>query len=171
MTAMVTRVISGGQTGADQGALAAATVLDIETSGHAPKGWLTEAGPQQVLLQGLGLTECPFGRTPSEAYRMRAAENVRDSDGTLLIGDMSSPGCRLTRAACEAHRKPHLVVAVPNAARWKTDATIISTVRQWLEDNKIAVLNVAGNRESRNSGIHRATRQLLLCVLHASRRN
>lgn len=39
------RIISGGQTGADQGALVAAKQLGIETGGWTPRGFLTEAGP------------------------------------------------------------------------------------------------------------------------------
>jgi predicted Rossmann-fold nucleotide-binding protein len=39
---MLTRVISGGQTGVDQAALRAAKTRGIATGGFAPKGWLTE---------------------------------------------------------------------------------------------------------------------------------
>ena len=43
---MIERVISGGQTGADQAGLAVAKRLGIPTGGCMPKGWLTEAGPR-----------------------------------------------------------------------------------------------------------------------------
>jgi hypothetical protein len=39
---MLERVISGGQTGADQGGLRAARACGIPTGGWAPRGWLTE---------------------------------------------------------------------------------------------------------------------------------
>ena len=42
---MIERVISGGQTGSDQGRLRAARACSIATGGGAPRGWLTEAGP------------------------------------------------------------------------------------------------------------------------------
>jgi hypothetical protein len=46
---MIVQVISGGQTGADQGGLRAARACGIPTSGWAPKGWMTEAGPAPWL--------------------------------------------------------------------------------------------------------------------------
>jgi hypothetical protein len=38
---LVTKVISGGQSGADLGGLRAAKVLGIQTGGSMPKGFLT----------------------------------------------------------------------------------------------------------------------------------
>ncbi len=40
----VTRIVSGGQTGADQGALMAAKRLGLSTGGWMPQGFTTEAG-------------------------------------------------------------------------------------------------------------------------------
>ena len=57
MTHRPTQIISGGQTGADQGALRAALDLGISTGGVAPKGYKTETGPHQVLPYVYGLPE------------------------------------------------------------------------------------------------------------------
>ncbi len=46
---MLDRVISGGQTGADQAALRAARAAGIPTGGWAPLGWKTEEGPAPRL--------------------------------------------------------------------------------------------------------------------------
>ena len=70
MIARPEKIISGGQTGADMGALLAARELGIPTGGVAPKGWLTENGPQEELLRNFGLIECE--------------EDVRDLSITLL---------------------------------------------------------------------------------------
>jgi hypothetical protein len=48
-TRMITKIISGGQTGADQGALYAAIGLDIPHGGWVPKGGKTEGGPVKLL--------------------------------------------------------------------------------------------------------------------------
>jgi hypothetical protein len=40
-------IISGGQTGADQGGLFAAEILKIKTGGYAPKGYRTEVPSKQ----------------------------------------------------------------------------------------------------------------------------
>lgn len=39
------KIISGGQTGADQGGLRAGRLLHLETGGTAPHNWMTEQGP------------------------------------------------------------------------------------------------------------------------------
>jgi hypothetical protein len=59
---MIERVISGGQTGADQGGLRAAQACGIPTGGWAPRGWLTEAGPAPWLADW-GLVECQEGES------------------------------------------------------------------------------------------------------------
>src|SRR4051812_38794183 len=50
-------VISGGQTGADIGALRAAKALGIATGGYAPLGWRTETGERPSLGIDYGLVE------------------------------------------------------------------------------------------------------------------
>ena len=81
---------SGGQTGADQGALCAGHLLDIPTGGWAPLGWRTDDGPEPGLA-AFGLVEAG-----SADYPTRTHLNVRDSDGTLIFGDIDSPGSKLT---------------------------------------------------------------------------
>lgn len=53
---MISKIISGGQTGADQGGLSAAIILNIKTGGTAPKGYRTQAGSASWLNK-LGLLE------------------------------------------------------------------------------------------------------------------
>ena len=54
---MVTKIISGGQTGADQAGLAVAKRLGIPAGGFLPKGFLTEAGPRHDLAAEYGLVK------------------------------------------------------------------------------------------------------------------
>jgi hypothetical protein len=53
---MLEKVVSGGQTGADQGGLRAARLAGIPTGGWAPKGWLVESsdGNRDVAAPWLG---------------------------------------------------------------------------------------------------------------------
>jgi hypothetical protein len=85
------KIISGGQTGADTGALLAARELGLETGGFAPKGWLTENGPQEGLLRTFGLIECEVRGHPARTRR-----NIESSDATLLIGPYGTGGSKLT---------------------------------------------------------------------------
>ena len=74
------KIVSGGQTGADQAGLLAARAAGIETGGWAPEGWDTEDGPAP-WLEDFGLTECTVA-----GYPARTEANARDSDGTAWFG-------------------------------------------------------------------------------------
>ena len=150
----VKKIISGCQTGADQGALAAARALGLETGGFIPYGWRTDEGPRQDLAQLYGLT-----LHASEKYPPRTKCNVRQSDGTLIFGNFTSPGCKLTIKYCCQFKRPYWIIA------WKGGTLppiAVITLRDWCNDHKIQTLNVAGNREQTNPGIHDAVKQLII---------
>ena len=142
---MLEKVISGGQTGADQGGLEAARTVNIPTGGTAPKGYKTEGGPDPSLRDRYGLVE-----HPSDDYRARTETNVLEADGTVIFGDIFSAGSLLTRSLCRKHKKLWMENPTPEQ------------LRRWIESHKIEVLNVAGNRESENPGIHISTRDTVL---------
>lgn len=147
---MISKLVSGGQVGVDRTALQVARELEIPTGGWAPRGWRTDEGSDPTLAE-YGLQEHVLG-----AYPARTWANVRDSDGTLIFGWEFSPGCRLTRQACEALRKPFLTVTWPVGTLPCRDY-----VRNWITQNEIRVLNVAGNRERKNPGVSAACRDFL----------
>lgn len=137
---MLDRVITGGQTGADSGAIVAAHDAGIPVGGWAARGWMTEDGPFPQL-RALGLLEAP---RPGYSFRRRL--NVRDCDGSLLFGDATSPGSRGLIKDCREMGKPLMHV--------EAGQTRPSQVVAFLDDNPhIKVLLVAGNRESRSPGI------------------
>ena len=138
----VTKIISGGQTGADQGGLRAGQELGIVTGGTAPPGWRTDDGPAQELLMHYGLVE---GESDPRTYPKRTRKNVLDSDGTVLFGRMNSPGCSLTIRCCDEPKKPYIVN--PDYVE----------LRRWIVDKHIHTLNVAGNRERTNPGVFERT--------------
>jgi hypothetical protein len=74
---MIKKIISGGQTGADQAALDAAIKWDIPHGGWVPKGRRTESGPLSNRYQ--------LKEMPTDSYPSRTEQNVIDSDGTLII--------------------------------------------------------------------------------------
>lgn len=140
-------VISGAQTGADQAGLAVAKHLNYRTGGWVPAGCMTEDGLRKDLIDLYGLQPL---RTTS--YSIRTAYNVRHSNGTVLFGLMTQ-GTALTKQCCLDLYKPFIVN--PTAGE----------LRQWIYDHRIQVLNVAGNRESRNPGIYQRTYDLLTTAL------
>jgi hypothetical protein len=156
MTPQLKKIISGGQTGADMGGLLAARELGIEPGGTAPKGWLTENGPEEALLRSFGLTECE-----EEGFPPRTRRNVSNSSGTLLVGKYETGGSRLTFQVATQLNKPLFLVAFGNFSN-------VQEFQRWLEEHQIQVLNVAGNRESQSPGIAEFTRQFLLKALFNS---
>ena len=152
---MIEKIISGGQTGADQGGLEAGKELGIKTGGTAPMGWRTEAGPAEELLKGYGLAECVL-----PGYSARTQMNVLNSDGTIIFGDFYSPGTKLTTKYCDVTLKPLYRVC-------REDNPIIERqdFLNWLEKYSVKVLNVAGNRESKNPGIQERVKSFLVKVL------
>src|SRR4030095_2247245 len=105
------RIISGGQTGADQGGLLAARELGIPSGGTAPQEWWTETGSNEELLRGFGLVECS-----EPGYEARTKKNVLDSDGTMLLGSYASGGSAMTARIASEAGKPFFHVSFPLAA-------------------------------------------------------
>lgn len=147
------KIVSGGQTGVDRGALDAAIQLGILHGGWCPANRKAEDGaiPDRYLLQENGVS----------AYPARTRQNVADSDATLILH--SGPiggGTRLTARMCKQARKPFLMLSV-------LERTFDQQVRAWLEDIRPATLNVAGSRESSSPGIQRQTQQQLIQCLRS----
>jgi hypothetical protein len=138
---MLEQIISGGQTGADQAGWRVAAAFGIPTSGSMPGGFLTEDGPRPEFARQFGAVEMP-----TESCADRTERNVRDSDATLWFGETTTAGAQATVAACHRHRKP--IMLVYPAASFEP-----AHVVTWLVTNRIAVLNVAGNRERDEPGI------------------
>ena len=96
----------------------------------------------------------------------RTRRNVVDSHATLIITNTYplSGGTLKTRFFCEEVMRPHFVVSLE-------EADAVDKVRKWLgQFFAIAhpvpfVLNVAGPRESKASGIQKRTRTFLIDVL------
>ena len=146
-------LVSGFQTGADLGGIAAAYNFGIETGGHIPKGFLTEYGPKPELAQ--------FGAIEhsSDKYPPRTFENAKNSDGTIrFASNFNSGGERCTLKAIKQYNKPYIDVDVIAPI---DDKEVI----EWIVKNQIKVLNVAGNRESTSPGIFKFTKNYLFGIL------
>jgi hypothetical protein len=152
---MIARLVSGGQTGVDRAALDAAMALGLPCGGFCPRGRLAEDG---VIPEHYPLVE-----TPSERYAQRTEWNVRDSDGTLVLKrGRATGGTALTIATAHRLGRPLLVLDLAKAPA-------PGEVRRWATERHIAVLNVAGPRESQRPGVGEEARRFLLEVLAAGR--
>jgi hypothetical protein len=132
------RVISGGQTGADQAGWRAARAAGLPTSGWMPAGFLTEDGPRPEFAELYGARE-----TQSPDYPERTRRNVCDAAATIWFGNIDSRGSILTHRACAASYRDCFDVI----------ETKPSELYYWLVVGRYRSINVAGNRESSNPGI------------------
>ena len=147
---MIEKIISGGQTGADQAGLDAAIELGITHGGWIPKGRKTEEGPlpAKYKLKEMGTT----------SYPKRTEQNILNSDGTVIFtfGNLTG-GSALTRKLAKTHGFPCLHVDL-NKVTVGEGADI---VRSWIEKHNIKVLNVAGSRASKAPTVYAVTKQIL----------
>lgn len=129
------RIVSGGQVGVDQASLEAARICGIQRGGWATKGYRTLDGPNIELLRDThNLVE-----SESFDYKIRTYKNVETSDGTLRLAyDFTTTGEKCTMSAIVKYRKPYLDVQLENQLP-------AADIAEWVRDNKIKVLNIAGN--------------------------
>ena len=151
---MIKKIISGGQTGADQAGLDVAIELGIPHGGWIPKGRKTEEGPlpAKYNLKEMGTT----------SYPKRTEKNILDSDGTVIFTfEKLTGGSELTRKLAEQHGFPCLHVDL-NKVPVGEGAELVGP---WIEKHKIKVLNVAGSRASKAPTIYDLTKHILKAAI------
>jgi hypothetical protein len=142
---MLRKVITGGQTGADQAGWRAARRAGLDAGGLMPRGFLTEDGPRPDIAREFSAAEHdsddPAGRTVA---------NVEAAGATVIFAAPEpGPGTRLTLDTCRRLGRPHRLVT------WRPggpDATP-EDIAGWVLGLSVGVLNVAGDRESTAPGI------------------
>ena len=147
---MITKIISGGQTGADRAALDVALKLGIPHGGCIPKGRKTEDGtlPEIYRIKDM----------PAASYPKRTEQNVIDSDGTLIIarGKLTG-GSDYTRQMTLKHKKQLLGIDLNLASHFDAASLIAS----WIKLQRVQVLNVAGPRATKDPRIYSDVQRIL----------
>ena len=94
--------------------------------------------------------------TPSASYSQRTEWNVRDTDGTVVIstGPVLNNGSKKTVEFALQHNKPFLHIHSGQPAA-------VQSLREFISDNEIATLNVAGPRASEEPDIGDFVRKVL----------
>lgn len=152
---LLQKIVSGGQTGVDRGALDAALAAHFACGGWCPADRSAEDGPIPVIY--------PLTPLTGGGYRQRTRQNVIDSDGTLIVfngtltGGALTGGTKLTAEIATVHGKPLLVI---DASKFR-EAAAGATILRWLHQHSVRVLNVAGPRRSRWSQGCDYTRQVI----------
>ena len=141
--ALLERIISGGQTGADIAALDFAIANGIPHGGWCPAGRKSEDGPIDRRYQ--------LKETASSGYVQRTEWNARDSDGTVVfsIEPELSGGSKKTVFLAHKHGKPVLRIS-----RDGGPASPEQALRRFIQENNIKALNVAGPRASTEPNVY-----------------
>lgn len=148
---MLVKLISGGQTGVDRGALDAALGRDFPCGGWCPKGRRAEDGPIPERY--------PLMELATASYLARTHRNVADADGTLILAAGAlTGGTRATEKHARKTGKPCLTMD-------PADKTALGSVRNWLDSEDVRILNVAGPRESSCPGIAAQAERLVGALL------
>lgn len=155
------KIVSGGQTGADRGALDAALQLGLPHGGWCPAGRKSEDGiiPAQYVLR----------EHASEEYPIRTEMNVLDSDATLIFySDELTGGSLQTLEFAVQHNKISFVVDTCD----KTIEELANETRAWIEQQLAAwpddvefILNVAGPRGSKQPTFEQLVLNILVQAL------
>ena len=112
-----------------------------------PKGRLAEDGK---ISEKYLLTE-----TSSAEYAQRTIENVKLSDGTLILFNTKmDKGTRLTLKIARKLNRPVFSIDYNKSIN-------PSFAKNWIENYNIKILNIAGPRESTNPGIYTVAFRLL----------
>jgi hypothetical protein len=147
---MLEKIVSGGQTGADRAALDFAIKHKIPHGGWVPKGRLAEDGP---LPTNYNLMEMP-----TNSYQKRTEQNVINSDGTLIVSHgRLAGGSAYTRTMANRNSQPCLHIDLYKTHIFPASLQIIN----FLKEEQIKVLNVAGPRASKDPKIYREVKEIL----------
>ncbi|MCF8091062.1 MAG: putative molybdenum carrier protein [Desulfotignum sp.] len=152
---MIDKIISGGQTGADQAALDVAVKYNIPHGGWIPRGRRTESGPLPSRYR--------LAVMPTTDYRDRTRQNILDSQGTVILFRRHlTGGSKLTRELAKNEAKPYLAVDLLINDPFETAMILQSFVGE----NNIRVLNVAGPRASHDPGIYADVKMILETLVY-----
>ena len=167
---IVSKIVSGGQTGADCGGLDAAIEIGIPHGGWCPKGRKAEDGviPEKYHLQEM----------TSADYLKRTEQNVIESDATVIFTyGKPTGGSKRTVDFCKKHSKLYLCLDLSIMLDTRAAAKLLAflenqhggmllmPVERMPKVPGNPVLNIAGSRESKAPGIQLRVKNILVLTL------
>jgi hypothetical protein len=140
------KIVSGGQTGADQAGLDWAVSHHIEHGGWCPKGRRSEDGEIDSAY--------PLTETPTPGYLERTEWNIRDSDASVIftLAEELDGGSKKTAELADKLGRP-----------WRHFHPRVHPkyLASFLNRYQVRTLNIAGKRESLAPGIGKFVRAVL----------
>lgn len=153
----ITKIVSGGQTGADRGGWEAAIHCELPYGGWIPRN--RNAEDRRIPDKYEGLQE-----TKTADYLPRTEANVVDSDKTVIFthGELTG-GSLKTAEFARKHKRPWLHINLEKLKRNEC----VDLIVKWLNETKPddCVLNVAGSRGSKAPGIEQTVMARMIDVI------
>jgi len=150
---MIEKILSGGRPGTEQAALDAAIKLGLAFGGWIPKG------KAPAVIGGVDTYNLVEMTSPdwSEACKL----NIRNAEGTLILSHGQLPGTAQNIAKMvRRYSKPlfHMDLTLTSSFNAATK------INDWIMENDISMLHVAGPLEKEDRRIYKATLDILQAV-------
>lgn len=154
----ISKIVSGGQTGADQGFFDACIYYGLEYGGYIPKNRKSENGKIHSKYENLIELD-------SEDYLKRTEANVVNSDCTLIftIGKLEGGSSKTSKLA-NKYKRPCFHIDLDSTDREAAAKIAAEWIRTACPDK--CVLNGAGSRASKAAGIQQLVEIVMIDVLN-----
>ena len=150
----LTKIISGMQKNVDQYGIEAAKVLGLDYGGTVNKGFkVVPEGNNSPNFQEF-VDSGKWEEIESQYYPDRTKANAQNADGTVWFGKGDSLGYGATKKA--SGDKP-----------WIENPETPQELRNWMIENNIETLNVAGNRSYGTEELGQAAKQLIIDAVNS----
>jgi hypothetical protein len=162
----ISKIVSGGQTGADRGGLDAAVEAGVPHGGWCPKGRKAEDGRIPVKYD--------LAEMRTADYLARTRQNVIDSHVTLVFTyGKPTGGSAKTIAFAGEYCRPYLHI---DLSQFDDNKRIAECILRWMQSGGLStpdvvqvpacpVVNIAGSRESKAQGIQQRVKNIVLAML------
>lgn len=155
------KIISGGQNGADLAGLEAAKLTGFPTGGCMPKGFFNHDGYHPEWAELYGMTESKSPKYPPRTY-----DNAKQSDATLRFAvDFSTAGELCTLKAIQQYDRLFLDIQMRKDDKIEINPKSINFVANWIIDNNIKILNIAGNSNKTHHLMQEKVRNFMIVLL------
>lgn len=147
------KIISGGQSGADIGALDAAIGKQFPVGGFCPQGRESQINLDPTVYP---LIEVDGG------YRQRTKANIQYSDATVIFYDSDVlGGSELTLYLCIKSKTPYKLIDTSLVSA----ATAAKVLHSFTLRHDVKVLNVAGPSQSRSPEMYAFVKNTIECLI------
>ena len=162
----IVKLLSGGQSGADRGAMDAARDLDFPVGGWCPAGGWAEDMTEPPGIRALypQMTE-----TPSSDVSQRTEWNIRDSSCCIVLNTRTrgtSRGTDIGYAMYDKYETPHFEIALDGEASIEEQ---VGRAIEWLRglDDDAIVISFGGPRASEYAGVYDIAYRVVTMLLTA----